>query len=201
MIGYPKIETLFRRGDDFRVTTELRSPEFAIDPWTVEEKIDGMNVQLHLVPSELGWVLHELHGRTERAQIPAPVADFVKETMEIADWPTTENQLPVRIFCEAAGPKIQTNRHGLSTVTLFPFDVLCGDERPFWLPREAVDNWASRLGLDMPGCLGWGVTRDEVVEMVRGMGPEYEGVVCRPPVELRTERGRRVMWKLKRRDL
>src|SRR3972149_6496013 len=47
---YPKIDTLFERGEDFKVdVTRIRRPEFEIPQrWLVTEKGDGNNVRVSL---------------------------------------------------------------------------------------------------------------------------------------------------------
>jgi len=67
MLKYPKMETLFVRDENFKVTNKIRCPEFAnIKEWLVTEKIDGTNIRI--IYTTEGKVL--IRGRTDVAQIP-----------------------------------------------------------------------------------------------------------------------------------
>lgn len=81
MVEYNKIDTIFERdvnGTKKLIPGKFRSPtvEFLADnQWTWTEKIDGTNIRVH-------WDGHkvEFGGRTERAQIPAPLVNYLNET-------------------------------------------------------------------------------------------------------------------------
>jgi len=61
MIPYPKIETLFKRDETFRVTDKLRLPEFAlVREWLVTEKVDGTNIRVVYLPDHM-WKLKSVN--------------------------------------------------------------------------------------------------------------------------------------------
>ncbi len=73
---YHKIETLFDRDGKF-VVTRLRNPVYGqFKKWHVTEKIDGTNIRVTL--TEEGKVV--LGGRTDAAQIPADLIQYLYET-------------------------------------------------------------------------------------------------------------------------
>jgi len=89
---FPKIETLYDRGDDGLVVDSvgrsygIRCPEFnLIKRWLVTEKIDGTNIRVSLEkrPSiglpDTVWELH-FAGRTDKADIPTFLRAHLEET-------------------------------------------------------------------------------------------------------------------------
>ena len=103
---YPKIDTLFDRGSDFRVDeARVRRPEFLVPrEWAVTEKIDGTNVRVSLernldeesgkMASQFGlpneWVEENMdawvarfYGRTENSQMPTFLLDHLQRTFTL----------------------------------------------------------------------------------------------------------------------
>lgn len=90
---YSKIETLYDRGDDFKIDTgRVRRPEFAIPgSWLVTEKIDGTNVRVSLELNEgfyyrdgspNTWAVR-FYGRTEKAQMPTFLLEHLQKTFTL----------------------------------------------------------------------------------------------------------------------
>lgn len=94
---FPKIETLYDRGDDFKVDTgRVRRPEFLVpSSWIVTEKIDGTNVRVSLeyqegeAPpvgvgprSEGEWAVR-FYGRTENSQMPTFLLDYLQRAFTL----------------------------------------------------------------------------------------------------------------------
>jgi hypothetical protein len=82
------------------------------------------------------------------------------------------------------------------------FDVRVGE---WWLKRDAVEDVANKLDIEVVPIVGSG-TIDEMVEYVKSKPDSRwgdftaEGVVARPNVELFTRSGARIITKLKVRD-
>lgn len=84
MTEYHKIETLFER--DINGTKKLIEGAFRNDAvkylanndWYFTEKIDGTNIRIH-------WDGHrvEFAGRTDRAQIPKSLMDYLTNTLAL----------------------------------------------------------------------------------------------------------------------
>ncbi len=77
-LKYPKIDTLYTRDEKFKVTNEIRRPEFLIPrEWLVTEKIHGTNIRVSLEQrdfdisglKESSWDL-QINGRNDNSQIP-----------------------------------------------------------------------------------------------------------------------------------
>ena len=93
---YPKIDTLFTRDEKFKITDEIRRPEFAVpSEWLVTEKIHGTNIRIsleqkdcsHVVAGQscLGlsycdtpWTM-QINGRNDNSQIPPNLLKYLQE--------------------------------------------------------------------------------------------------------------------------
>jgi hypothetical protein len=202
---YHKIDTIFERGEDFRVDPERlkKSVLGTIREWDVTEKIDGTNIRVML--GEDGEV--QFGGRTDNAQLPADLLTvlfkaFPADKMRAAFWidgtPTS-----AILFGEGYGAGIQKGGTYREDKAFILFDVLCAGK--WWLDRDAVNDVAAKLGCDTVPYLGR-MTLDEIVAMVQipfsskiGTGLA-EGIVARPIETLFDKRGERIIIKLKNRD-
>ena len=209
MIEYNKIETLWKR--DLEGTKKLMpgvfnnpTVEFLKDNiWQFTEKIDGTNIRVY-------WDGHKITfgGRTEDAQIPSHLINKLNEmflTDEVEQiFEQKFGEMPVMLFGEGYGPKIQKGggkyRSGASFIL---FDVLISDN---YQPRSSVEDIAKAFGLDIVPIIMEG-TIEEAVEFVKtkpmstiGTAP-MEGLVGRPKMELRDRAGKRVIVKIKVKDI
>ena len=209
MIEYVKIDTPFNRAEDgskkliegdFRNETIEYLKDF---PWVWTEKIDGTNISV-------AWDGHrvQFHGRTERAQIPA---DLVNKLNEMFGGETNEEmfeqifgETPMILYGEGYGPKIQKGGAYRRDVSFILFDVYQPDN-DIWLKREAVEDIAQKLGIDVVPIIFEGPI-DYAVDFVKtAPNSEFgtalmEGLVGRPKIELRDRQARRVIVKVKVRD-
>lgn len=209
MIEYNKIETLWERdmdGSKKLIEGKFRNPtvEFLKDnTWQFTEKIDGTNIRIH-------WDGHKVNygGRTEAASIPAHLMNKLvelfgtDETEQIFEQKFGETE--VILFGEGYGPKIQKGGGKYrSDVSFILFDVLISGN---YQPRSSVEDIAKAFGIDVVPIIMEG-TIEEAVEFVKtapmstiGTAP-MEGVVGRPKVEMRDRCGKRVIVKIKVKDL
>ena len=102
---YPKIDTLYTRDEKFKVTDEIRRPEFFVPrEWLVTEKIHGCNIRVSLEssrpcidelqcnatinPSEFActcseqWVMR-INGRNDNSQIPPNLLKHLQDTFTL----------------------------------------------------------------------------------------------------------------------
>ena len=225
MIEYPKTETLYNRNpNDMKhvILGDYRREEFRIvSRWLVTEKVDGTNIRVgyNTVTGEVRF-----GGRTDNAQTPTFLLDhlqrtFTSELLSTTFGPGVEGDLggelagdgepDVVLFGEGYGPKIQKGGGRYrDDVSFALFDVRVGR---WWLEWQNVEDVALKLGIETVPVLGRDVSLGSAVAMVdrksviaREHGdPEYvqEGVVARTDPWLFDRRGKRVMWKLKARDL
>ena len=186
-IEYPKIETLFDRGDDFAVDeARLRLPEFMlVSEWLVTEKVDGTNVRVVLdneggADSLKGRV--RFYGRTADAQMPTFLLSYLSDTFTYEclraafPWwgisPTItwmpESAPVVTLYGEGYGPKIQgaggNYRPKDAGVSFRLFDVRVGAK---WLDWHNVVSVALRMGIQTVPDLGF-YTPKQAVSLAKG---------------------------------
>lgn len=204
MNEYHKIETLFERdvnGSKKLIEGKFRNEavEFlANNNWVFTEKIDGTNIRIH-------WDGHkvEFAGRTDRAQIPMPLMDYLNNTFgsieaeELFEQKFGESD--VILFGEGYGPKIQNGGAYRDDVSFILFDVQIGDT---WLKRESVEDIARTFGIDVVPIIFTG-SLQQAVDYVKTKPKStigtanMEGLVGRPAVEMRDRMGKRVIVKIK----
>jgi len=204
---YHKIETLFERDKESFVVdpAKLKASVFGtIREWDVTEKIDGTNIRVML--SDAGEV--SFGGRTNAAQIPGDLVQYLirtfqQERLKSAMW-IDGTPIEAILYGEGYGPGIQKGG-GLyrADKSFILFDVLVGGK--WWLDREAVNDVAAKLGIEVVPYLGR-MTLGQIVEHVRTPFPSKlgtamaEGVVARPIETLFDKRMSRVIIKLKTKD-
>jgi len=215
MIPYPKIETLYDRLPTFSVdTTKLRVPAFGnVKTWLLTEKIDGMNIRVGLHPD--GGI--EFGGRTDNAQIPAPLVQYLRDTFVELNMHAVFTQRDgvwpeVVIFGEGYGVKIQKGGGSYRPdVAVRIFDVNVGG---WWLEWDDVVKVAVGLGVSTVPTLGSGdflpTTEADLNDILVDHSPtawqdskqtrEAEGIVARADPMLHLRNGERCLWKLKYSD-
>lgn len=207
MIEYNKIDTLYKRdmeGSKRLLEGEFRNPavEFLKDNiWQFTEKVDGTNIRVY-------WDGHKVQfgGRTERAQIPADLVNYLNVTFGTSEveqiFEEKFGETEVILFGEGYGPKIQNGGLYRKDVSFILFDVLISNN---YQPRESVEDIAKAFGIDIVPIIFEG-TIQEGVDFVKGhpkstMGTaKMEGLVGRPKVEMRDRCGKRVIVKIKWED-
>jgi hypothetical protein len=207
MIEYHKIEGLYAR--DMEGTKQLiegvfRNPavEFLKDnTWQFTEKIDGTNISVC-------WDGHAVtfNGRTEKAQIPAHLVNFLTATFGTSEaeqiFEEKFGETPVILFGEGYGPKIQSGGAYRPDVSFILFDVLISGN---WQPRSSVEDIAKAFGIDVVPIIFEG-TIQEGVDFVKTKPKStigtanMEGLVGRPKIEMRDRCGKRVIVKIKVAD-
>ena len=204
MNEYHKIETLFERdtnGTKKLIEGQFRNEVvefFADNVWVFTEKIDGTNIRIH-------WDGHkvEFAGRTDRAQIPKPLMDYLTATfgsMEAEEmFEQKFGESDVILFGEGYGPKIQNGGAYRSDVSFILFDVQIGDT---WLKRDSVEDIAKTFGIDVVPIIFTGNIQ-QAVDYVKTKPKStigtanMEGLVGRPMVEMKDRMGKRVIVKIK----
>ena len=211
MKEYHKIETIYAR--DTEGTKKLMEGIYRNETvkflsqcqWGWTEKVDGTNVRIR-------WDGHkvEFGGRTDKAQIPAPLVNKLNEYFggeENAQlFEQTFGDREVIIFGEGYGAKIQSGGDYTDgqSVDFIMFDLLIGEN---YQPRNSVFECAKTFGVKTVPAVGCG-TLEEAVEFVKShpmstLGNkkhEMEGIVCRPLVELNDRCHNRVIVKIKWED-
>lgn len=209
MVEYTKIETPYERditGSKKLIEGQFRSKavEYLKDSqWICTEKIDGTNIGIV-------WDGHRVsyQGRTERAQIPA---HLMNKLIEIFGGDVNEElfeqkfgDMPVILFGEGYGVKIQNGGNYRSDVSFILFDVYLPSS-DLWLKRDAIEDIAKAFNVDVVPIIMRG-TIEEAVEFVKTKPKStigtanMEGLVCKPEVDLLDRQGNRIIVKIKVKD-
>ena len=209
MIEYTKIETPYER--DITGSKKLIEGKYRNEAvyylkdsqWICTEKIDGTNIGVL-------WDGHRVsyQGRTKKAQIPAHLTN---KLIELFGGDVNEElfeqkfgDMPVVLFGEGYGVKIQNGGNYRSDVSFILFDVYLPSS-DLWLKRDAIEGIAKAFNIDVVPIVMRG-TIEEAVEFVKTKPKStigtanMEGLVCKPEVDLLDRMGRRVMVKIKVKD-
>lgn len=190
--AYPKINTLWKRdfsNHDIVIPGQFAQTEFEDlrgARWEWTEKIDGTNIRLYRTvtdPGIQGGTQVTIGGRTDRANIPAPLYKALEPiAARIRDFAWNDDT-PVTVFGEGYGAGIQQGGGYREKPGFIVFDIKIGD---VYLARETVQNIAS--GLELETVHSYGImTLDEAwIHMcyrefeTTYKEHELEGIVGRP---------------------
>lgn len=176
---YPKIETLFNRDPEtFRVTDELRKPEFGlIKHWLVTEKIDGMNCRIVYLDDIDGFNNPGVvfYGRTERAQFTADQKTYLKSRFpdDLVQRAVTHDSGPppaAVVYGELYGGGIQSGGWYRKDLGFRVFDVAIYPNRPdelgtrWWLNWDQVTDVARKLGAETVPMIALSNATETIVE-------------------------------------
>ena len=207
MREYPKIETIFNRDTEgtkkliFGTYRDETVKYLRFNDWQFTEKIDGTNISVE-------WDGHAVsfHGRTERAQIPKHLLEYLEKTFLTTEaeelFEQTYGDKNVILYGEGYGAKIQNGGNYRSDVSFILFDVLIGDN---WQEREWVEKTAKMFRIDVVPVVFVG-SLEEGIDYVMEHHPStigtamMEGIVGRPMVEMRDRLGKRIIVKIKWED-
>lgn len=227
-IEYPKTENLLERSDyEDRplLMGTFRVPEHRqIGRWHVTEKIDGTNMRILYDPETHTF---DVRGRSDRAKVPGDLEDNIRRLLYDTAWKAAFQDFcaprgdrldwgTVTIFGEGYGPGIQRG-HGYAPQKSFRmFDVMYHwpDGRDSWCSMETVEMLAAMLRIPTAPLIGRAMTTLEILDYVLNERNSFvaaednnnpthpsEGVIARTNPYVYTERGSRVMFKLKGADL
>jgi len=200
-IYVPYVRAMTGVGKGLLISGEWLLPEFeylADAPWDFTEKIDGTNIRV-------GWDGHKVTfgGRTDTAQIPAKLVDYLRETFTEELFEQYFQDSPTILFGEGFGQGIQKGGIYQPYQSFILFDVKVGD---WWLLPAAVADVADKLMIEMVPTLIES-TLSEAIGIIRfdGIKSHFgdfapEGVVGRPTVQLFNRKGERIMVKIKGKD-
>lgn len=215
MLEYPKIGTLFDRGDKFKVDeSTIRNPAFnLVDYFYVTEKIHGQNIRV-------GWENDQVSFATRNDPnpngMPKDLLKFLEDTF--TEEKMRKEFLPmsnVTIFGEGCGAGIQKGGGNYSgTKTFVMFDVAVVDELGFtwWLEPQDVRRLAGNLGVKYVPEMGM-MSKEQIVKLAKdgfnsilaaettGVADHRaEGIIAKTVPGLLMRDGRRLMFKLKESD-
>lgn len=197
---YPKIENVFKRDEKTHKLIEgaWRTEEFEYlqdAMWNWTEKVDGTNIRVEWDGEKVTY-----GGRTERAQIPAPL---VAKLIELFPADKFEGRDPICLYGEGYGAGIQKGggNYIQNGVDFTLFDVRSGD---WWLRRADVMDVAESFGIVGVPELGRGTLKDAVYLVkcnnnseIDGANRTMEGLVVRPCTQLFNRKGKLIIAKIK----
>jgi len=209
MDKYQKIQTIFLRDPENKYKTLLEGqfakPEFdylADLEWIFTEKIHGMNMRVIWDGSEVIF-----KGRTDNAQIPNDLLENLKA--QFIDSEVFDGIDPMTLYGEGYGAGIQKgggNYRPDKGFILFDIKALNG-----WLPFAEMVEQARSIQettfLEVAPVILRGTLLEAVEKTRAGFNSlcsaevhTAEGLVGRPPVEMRNRWGERVITKIKHAD-
>lgn len=232
---YPHIDTCFKREMDKSSPYYncIRPNEPLVDPvfdWARKvgikfectEKVDGTNMSIYIIP-EMGPIdpnggspkheyKMEVHGKTEKAQLNPKLLENIyrkwpiEKLVEVFSKDGVGPTDTIILYGEGYGAGIQKGGNYIKNDVDFRlFDVQIGK---FWLEREALEDIASKLSMDIVPVIGE-MTIDEAIEYVKkgfkstiAENKDYdaEGLVLKFPMGLLKRNGGRIMTKIKTCD-
>lgn len=212
MNKYPKIYSPYERHTEGPLRNKLDRTRWTCEefklladvPWTWTEKVDGTNIRV-------GWDGHavEFGGRTDNAQIPAPLVQELRLLFPEELFEQTFQDKPVTLYGEGYGPKIQKVGHLYADKPSFALFDVQGESR-IWFNREAVHAVAETMGLNVAPQLPDYTLQDAMDVVTEGFysyfagegNPSFcaEGVVGTAPLGLLNRQGQRIQVKVKHVD-
>lgn len=207
---YQKINSLYMRDEKTKkFTSEFSKPEFPIiNDWDIFEKIDGTNIRICYTPkSDNKEASLYFGGRTENAQIPADLYNYLNNTFLVESFAEKFEDTPVILFGEGYGPKIQQGDYYRSQVGFILFDVSIGR---WWLERDNLEEISRFFNVPIVPQINLGVphtlaniesyVKDSPHSLFANQKHVMEGVVCRPNPLLLNRRAGMIVFKLKVKD-
>lgn len=205
MIEYQKIDNLYEFDIGAkRYIIKFHSPivEYLKDvPWIGTEKIDGTNIRIHWDGYEF-----EIAGRTSKSDVPKEIQEIFKKKFDSDMEVIFEQKFgkkDVILFCEGYGGKIQNGAYDCET-SLIGFDVMVND---MYLDKFEAKSIFEELGIDFVPMtifanLGEAIKYvQEHSQSIKHPTCALEGLVCAPAVRIYDVNGKRVIVKIKGREL
>lgn len=203
---YPKIVAPFKRHTEGPLRNKLDIGNWAREefrlladlPWEWTEKVHGINVRVI-------WDGYKVRfgGRTEDAQMPLSLLETLLETFPEELMEQKFGQMPVVLFGEGYGAKIQKGGGNYRPDPGFVlFDVYI---EGYWLLRPNRMDIARDLGIVHVPLIGTFPIAEAIERVTQGHKSNWgdflaEGLVGRPPMGIMGRDGDRLMLKIKTQD-
>jgi hypothetical protein len=207
MQEYHKIQTLFTRNENNLKLINVghwSTPEFNYlknTEWELTEKVDGTNIRIIINESTL-----EYRGRTDKANLNKELVSKL-DSLILPKIDQYREQFPngVTLYGEGFGKNIQkVGKLYSEDFDFILFDARVGD---FWLKRISLEKVAEEFELKIVPIL---LVVDHLKHAIEYVGKKpkstlgdlyMEGVILKPAVDLFDRYGKRIVSKLKYRDL
>jgi hypothetical protein len=220
MKPYHKIENIWKRDQEDKsklINGAWTLPVFKYlenNNWDAYEKVDGTNVRVIYRPDEFGgevsfagrkdltdgegnYKLPNFHPKLWEVLIDKFQPGFFTCFFDLEKSGDSE----ITLYGEGFGEKIQNGGYGSPSFCLF--DIMIGG---VWMEQDFVSQLAASSGLQRAPLLASMPLADIIADVRHGFDSSWgnfpaEGVVVRPPMELQDRFGRRVIAKIKTKDL
>lgn len=199
---YPKIQSIFKRTEKGIIMPDcFTTPEFKYLKdlkWECTEKIDGTNIRVIWENNTLRF-----RGRTDKAEIPVPLLDKLKELFNPNMFPIDKDFV---LYGEGYGANIQRGGNYIKNgVDFILFDVRIGD---YWLDRVKCEQIALTMGIKIVPFKGYFTIPQALFCVKEGFNSaiaeneDYiaEGLVLKTPGGLKDRHGNRIIAKIKHVD-
>lgn len=204
MTEYHKIQSIWKRDPETKYKNFIEGawalPEIgylANTTWVFTEKVDGTNIRLIWDGSKT-----TIGGKTDNAQIPAHLMTSIAPYLE--RLPETFGEKPAVVYGEGFGAKIQKGggNYLADRTDFVAFDVRVAG---LWLSRDGVEDVSEQLGCTRVPVLDYGTLKAAIRMCQTGFNSSWgdfqaEGIVARPAMELLSQRGYRIITKIKCKD-
>lgn len=217
---YPHIDSIYKRyiegpNKGKFIFGQYSRPEFEYlkdNPWVWTEKVDGTNIRVIYNVSDdqdYGIPYVQYGGKTDNAQLPAKLLNYLKEALELDKLRTVFKQSevvvngPVVLYGEGHGAGIQKGGGNYSEDQRFVlFDVKIGR---WWLKRDAVEDIAKKLEIPIVPIIDISTMSEAETLVKEGFYSTWgqflaEGLVGRPQIDLLDRAGKRIITKVKHVD-
>lgn len=201
MKEYHKIQSIFKRDERGRFTSDYSMPEFEYlkdCEWIGTEKVDGTNIRVMWDGENV-----KFGGKTDNAQIYVKLYERLVEIFKI-DLMKEHFKEPVCLYGEGYGARIQKGGGNYISdgVDFVLFDIKCGD---WWLKRESLELISNNLEIKIVPIVFRGNLFQAIQKVETGFnsqwGPfEAEGLVLKPKIELFNRKKERIITKVKTKD-
>ena len=202
---YHKINSIYKRDEQGKfIDGDFSRPEYGLllhNQWIFTEKIDGTNIRVHWDGEKVTF-----GGRTENAQIPAELFNYLTETFPAEKFKEFK---PCILYGEGYGNKIQKigKNYLPDSQQFILFDVYFNDPDLF-CERVTVDEIAQTLEIKSVPIL-YTCSLNEAIDKIKNGGELshiaqeeliIEGVIGVPCGDFRNRNGNRIITKIKVKD-
>ena len=212
-IKYPKIRSLFRRGENFKFTGEFVSEflhEFEDFRWICQEKLDGMNIRIVCDYENRDF---KSFGRTDNAHIPEHLKPVLSQITERAKGSenickTFPGIRKFILYGEGFGHKIQSGGLYLGkevAFNLFDCYAVIPSGKGFWMDEPKLSRLGELLKIDSVPALELMILSEAAARVKAGFPSKHgtaraEGLILKTKFPLFDSFGERLIFKLKTKD-
>lgn len=168
--------------------------------WCYKRKLDGENQRVWWNGEQVVW-----NGKSNAYNCKQDWVDYMNNTFQEELFEEIFGRdRDVMLYGERMGQKVQENELGLDHTEFILFDVCVNGQ---FLGQDAINEIGHRLGINtcfdfMQGAdMLYVDTLDNLIlACERGDFKDWEGIVAQPMIELRDQKGERIVTKIKTRD-